>query len=221
MRPGYDDGNWSQGPARLGYGDSVAETTISYGPDWKQKIPTTYFRHSFMVPEEVVFTNLNFRLSRQDGAVVYLNGVEMFRTNMPDGPISFTNRALKRVSGDPAYVFYPTNFAVTSLPKGTNVVAVELHINSPVIPSLGFDMELLGTGYVPGAPHVSVKTTTNGVQLSWPIAIGTSYSLYSSGNLSDPSGWAPQASLVETNANERVVTIIPDGQFRFYRLQKQ
>src|SRR5258708_4850765 len=41
VRPDYDDSTWSSGPARLGYGDRVAATTLSYGPDPKQKHSTT------------------------------------------------------------------------------------------------------------------------------------------------------------------------------------
>ncbi len=44
--PQFDDSSWASGPARLGYGDSVA-TTLSYGPDSGNKYPTTYFRHTF------------------------------------------------------------------------------------------------------------------------------------------------------------------------------
>jgi hypothetical protein len=216
----YDDTGWSSGPARLGYGDSVAATTLSYGPDPIRKNPTTYFRYSLVVPDKVAYTNLNFRLSRQDGAVVWLNGQEAFRMNMPAGPITFTNRALKRVSGDPAYIFYSTNLAAL-LPVGTNQVAVELHINSPVIPSLGFDMELLASGYVIPPPPLSVSLVADGILLSWPADGSTSYALYSNTNLITGAGWVPETSTVQSNGIQRVVKISPDGDQRFFRLKGQ
>jgi hypothetical protein len=217
-RADYDDSGWSNGPARLGYGDAVAATKLSYGPDPIRKNPTTYLRHTFVVPEKVAFTNLNFRLSRQDGAVVWLNGQETFRMNMPDGPILFTNRALKRVSGDASYIFYPTNLAVL-LPTGTNVVAVELHINSPVIPSLGFDMELLASGYRIPPPSLSVSLAADGILLSWPIDSSASYSLYSNTNLTLSSGWVPETTPIQTNGSQLVIKLAPDGSQRYFRLQ--
>ena len=41
-----------------------------------------------------------------------------------------------------AYTFYPTNIAVSNLPAGTNVVAVEVHLYVAGRTSLGFDMEV-------------------------------------------------------------------------------
>lgn len=218
--PGYDDASWSSGPARLGYGDSVAATTISYGPDGKLKFPTTYFRYSFVVPDGVAFTNLNFRISRQDGAVVWLNGREAFRMNMTNGPITYTNRALRRIAGDPSYIFYPTNLVVPFLPAGTNQVAVELHSSSPVSPSLGFDMELLGTGYPITTPSLSANLTGSGIVLSWLCGNGTSYSLYSSENLTDSAAWKPDSSPVQTNGTRCVVSISSYTGSRYFRLQK-
>jgi lysophospholipase L1-like esterase len=221
VQPDYDDSSWSMGPARLGYGDQTVATTISFGPDFIHKIPTSYFRYSFVVPPEVAFTNLNVRLSRQDGAVVWLNGRELFRTNMPTGAITYTNRALKRVNGDAGFTFYPTNLAVSALPAGTNIVAVELHINSPVIPSLGFDMELLASGYRVPPPALSISLDGDRMLLSWMDDGRSSYALYTSNDLVDPATWTPQAGSILNNENQHMIEILPDSNRRFFRLQRQ
>ena len=39
--PAYDDSGWTQGAARLGYGDSEIVTTVDYGPDAADKHITT------------------------------------------------------------------------------------------------------------------------------------------------------------------------------------
>ena len=96
-QPNYDDSGWAGGAARLGYGDPTVFTTVGYGPNATNRYITTYFRDSFVVPGNVTFTNLNFRLARVDGAVVWLNGQEAFRTNMPAGPITYTNLASQPV----------------------------------------------------------------------------------------------------------------------------
>jgi hypothetical protein len=100
------------------------------------------------VPWNAVVTNLNFRLARADGAAVWVNGQEVFRTNLPSGPITYNNVALARMTGFTAHVFYPTNLAMAGLPTGTNLVAVEVHLSSVTNTTLGFDMELIGGGYL-------------------------------------------------------------------------
>jgi lysophospholipase L1-like esterase len=219
-QPGYDDSGWASGTARLGYGDPTVFTTVSFGTNASNKHITTYFRDSFVVPGNVTFTNLNFRLTRVDGAVVWLNGQEAFRTNMPIGPITFTNPASQRaIIYEQPYTFYPTNIAVSNLPAGTNLVAVEVHLYNASRTSLGFDMELIGTGYfLP--PALSIAAAGTNIFLAWPVANGNGYTLYSSTDLTAPGGWTNAAATVQTNSGQYVVTILPDAITRFFRLQK-
>src|SRR5205823_3627916 len=82
---GFGDGSWASGPARLGFGGDGEVTMVSYGPDPNNKYVTTYFRKSFYVTNSAALTTLTLNLLRDDGAVVYLNGVEVRRDNMPAG----------------------------------------------------------------------------------------------------------------------------------------
>src|SRR5687767_2448143 len=75
--------DWQSGPAKLGYGDANVVTPIG-GSDLAERPVTAYFRHSFLV-ENPTFSKLVVRLLRDDGAVVYLNGAEVARSNMPAG----------------------------------------------------------------------------------------------------------------------------------------
>ena len=219
-RPDYDDSGWASGAARLGYGDPAVFTTVSYGMDATNKYVTTYFRGSFVVPGGVAFTNLNFRLARVDGAVVWLNGREAFRTNMPAGPIASTNLASQpTITVDTAYIFYPTNIAVTNLPAGTNLVAAEVHLYRTNRTVLGFDLELIGTGYF-SPPALSITCAGTNIFLSWPVAKGTGYSLYSSTDLTVPGSWAPVAAAVQTNGGQWNVALSPSAAARFFRLQQ-
>ena len=219
-QPGYDDSGWASGAARLGYGDPAVFTTVSFGTNASSKHITTYFRDSFVVPDNVTFTNLNFRLARVDGAVVWLNGQEVFRTNMPAGLITYTNRASQyTILDEQPYTFYPTNIAVSNLPAGTNLVAVEVHLLNPLRPGLGFDLELIGMGcFTPLS--LSIASAGTNIFLAWPVASGTGYTLYSSTDLTAPGSWTNVAATVQTNGGQYVVTILPDAITRFFRLQK-
>jgi hypothetical protein len=219
-QPNYDDSGWASGAARLGYGDPTVFTTVSYGPNATNRQITTYFRDSFVVPGNVTFTNLNFRLTRVDGAVVWLNGREAFRTNLPSGPITYTNLALQPMitarAGTP-YIFYPTNIAVSNLSAGTNLVAVEIHLYAATRTALGFDMELIGTGSF--LPSLSIASAGTNIFLAWPVANGTGYTLYST-DLTAPVSWTNAAATVQTNGGQYLVTLSPDAITRLFRLQK-
>jgi lysophospholipase L1-like esterase len=221
-QPDYDDSGWASGPARLGYGDMAVLTMVSYGPDTTNRYITTYFRHWFIVPGNVAYTNLNFRLSRADGAVVWLNGQEAFRSNMPAGSIAYTNLALSTIPTffDPAHIFYPTNLAVLNLLAGTNLVAVEIHLHSVNRTSNGFDLELLGMGNFLPPPSLTIGLSGGNVLLSWPATNAGGFTLYSTTNLAATGSWMMTAAAVQTNDGQIIVTQAPDTSAKFFHLQR-
>ena len=216
----YDDSAWSNGIARLGYGDPTTATPVSFGPDLTNKLVTTYFRRPFAVPWNAVVTNLNFRLARADGAVVWLNGQEVYRVNLPAGPIAYTNFALNAMTGFTAQIFYPTNIAVTGSLTGTNLIAVEVHLSSATNATLGFDMELIGSGNLLPTPSLSITPVGTNFMLSWPETNNAGFALYSTTNLNPPATWAISTVVPQTNAGMFVVTQAMDSPTRFFRLQQ-
>jgi len=221
VRPDYDDSGWSNGPARLGYGDLAFATKVSYGPASTNKYPTTYFRHALVVPDNVTMTNLVLRLEQEHGTVVWLNGRELWRTNLPVGPIVYTNLALvKPANTDSPYIFTPVNVDVAKLSPGTNVLAVELHQLATNGAAIGFDMELIGTGYPVSQPALSTVTVGTNLIFTWPADVGGGgFGLYTTTNLAATS-WAPVSPWAQTNGGQLVVTQTLDPGNRFFRLQK-
>jgi len=218
-QPGFDDSTWSTGIARFGYGDLDIVTTNSYGPDLANKFITTYFRRSFVVPWNMAVTNLNFRLARADGAVVWLNGQELFRTNLPSGPIAYSNLALSSMTGFTSHIYYPTNIAITNSLKGTNQLAVELHLDSVTNTSAGFDMELFASGSLIAPPTLSIAQSGGNFLLSWPATNADGFTLYTTTNIA-AGNWSASTALAQTNAGQNVVTQSPDASVRFFRLQR-
>jgi hypothetical protein len=119
----FDDSGWASGPAPLGYGDPHIVTQVDFGNDPNDKRRTTYFRQSFEVTGVALSADIG--LMRDDGAVVYLNGVEVARDNMPEGAIDFDTRAIDDNFDELTY--YPFEVDETQLVVGTNVIAVEVH----------------------------------------------------------------------------------------------
>jgi hypothetical protein len=219
-QPGFDDSTWSQNAGRLGYNIFGITSSVGYGPSSTNKYITTYFRNAFFVPGNVIYTNLSVRLNRVDGAVVWLNGRELYRVNLPAGPITYQTQAATSVSqtGDDSNTYFPTNLPIASLPAGTNVVAVEIHKYSPAGAGITFDLELFGNGVY--RPTISFTSTSHLLQLAWPSNY-TTFSLQSATSLSSPNAWqiVPGPYLLSNNSFEASIPINA-GSTQFFRLIK-
>jgi hypothetical protein len=218
-QPQYDDSAWAEGPARLGYSTPGVITTVSFGTNSANKYLTTYFRRAFVVPANVLYTNLNLRLNRVDGAIVWLNGREIFRANLPSGPVTFQTQASIATLGDLMHDYFPTNVPIAGLPPGTNVVAVEVHKFSPTQPSLSFDLELFGTGEF--APGLAASREGADFTVRWPATNNAGFILLSGTNLSRPAAWSPLGGpyLLNGGVYEYHEPLIQSQAANFYRLQ--
>ncbi len=145
-----DDPIWTDsGPSPLGYGDDHATTVdfVDTDPNTNgiQKNITTYFRTVLNVTDVNEFTSLTMDLIRDDGAIVYLNGIEVIRSNMPDGPIDETTVASSTVGGDDETTFFTFDVDPNLLVEGDNVIAVEIHQRAANSSDINFDLQLSGT----------------------------------------------------------------------------
>ncbi len=137
----FDDSAWPSGAAPLGYGDTAA-TAVGFGPDPLQKHVTTYFRGLFDVPDPTALTTLRLRLRRDDGAVVYVNGLALLRNNLPGTPGPDV-LAVNAIEGDDESVWIESTIWLDALNAGSNTIAVEVHQGSVDSDDLAFDLELL------------------------------------------------------------------------------
>jgi hypothetical protein len=140
--PSFNDGSWKSGNAELGYGDGGEATVVSYGPSPTNKYITTYFRKSFNLADKTGITALELSLIRDDGAVVYLNGTEIFRSNLPSGPIYYNTLAPTYIDGANESTFVVNNVSASALLNGNNVIAVEIHQNSVASSDISFNLQL-------------------------------------------------------------------------------
>ena len=83
----FDDSKWKSGRVPLGYGDPGLGTEVRWGPDESSKFIATWFRRTFDRPELKSGERLVLIFCVDDGAEIYLNGQELGRVNMPDGPL--------------------------------------------------------------------------------------------------------------------------------------
>lgn len=143
--PLFDDRGWSSGAAEFGYGDDDEATRIYFGPDPNNKFITTYFRHAFVVTNASLYTNLTVGFLRDDGGVIYLNGKEALRSQMPDGIIGSRTLAMQPPTfGIDESTFFEGQIDPAFLQEGTNTLAVEVHQATVDSSDVSFDLELLG-----------------------------------------------------------------------------
>jgi len=171
---GFNDSTWPSGAAQLGYGDGDEVTTVGFGPDANNKFITTYFRRAFSVTNAGAFNALTLRLMRDDGAVVYLNGVEVWRTNMPTGTVGFSTPASVAIAGADESTFVQMTLS-PSLVTGTNVLAVELHQSGGTSTDISFDLQLIGSdgsASVTRGPYLQIGTP-NSTIVRWRTNVAT------------------------------------------------
>ncbi|MGZ8898971.1 MAG: Calx-beta domain-containing protein, partial [Limisphaerales bacterium] len=151
----YPASDWPSGAAQLGYGDGD-EVTVTRTEGIPHSV-SAYFRKSFVLFSAVTNARVRFRMVRDDGAVVYINGAEVVRDGMPPGEI--THETLATISaGENENAFREYTATVSHLRAGTNVVAVEVHQVNAASSDLSFDFELNLVSNFTLLPVVSLTT---------------------------------------------------------------
>ena len=130
----YSVSRWNTGYAPIGYGKNEVSSTASF-------LPCYYFRKQFSLSSapqaDDVFT-LDFTVD--DGAIVYVNGKEAGRYNMPSGSVSYSTLATSYAPGNPDTG--SMTLSASLFKKGTNVIAVEVHNNQTSSSDILWDASL-------------------------------------------------------------------------------
>tara|TARA_B100001029_G_scaffold170531_1_gene166424 strand:+ start:785 stop:4033 length:3249 start_codon:yes stop_codon:yes gene_type:complete len=150
--PDFDDSAWKKGETVIGFGNNNITTIAERGGVDARNI-TFYFRKEFNFSSKLndsfskIGKELSLRLGilRDDGAVIYLNGEEIARDNMPEGEINSTTLASSSVVGTGESTYHEKNINPKfELKLGKNVIAVEVHQITSGSGDLGFDLHLDG-----------------------------------------------------------------------------
>jgi PKD repeat protein len=137
--PTFDASGWSSGPAVLGFGPSSVVTKIDTFSDPSQRPLAAYFTRQFQVDDASAVTQLTLNTVADDGIVVYVNGTEVGRTNMPSGtigPNTFASTSVPTSSAQHPTFDVPTSLLV----DGTNVISAETHLNYRKTANVTFDL---------------------------------------------------------------------------------
>jgi len=164
--PGYVDSWWGSGAALL-YSESGAlpapkNTPLSLGAT------TYYFRTHFALGvDPSLVTQFEFSTVIDDGAVFYLNGVEVEpRLRMTSGEIGYGTYA----SGSVYNATYegPVSIPTDNLVAGDNVFAVEVHQATPGSSDVVFGLQLDATGTFPTFHRTGDSDSNSATDFSSP-----------------------------------------------------
>lgn len=137
----FNDSSWKIGSSPLGYGDDYSETdpslpvgtNIGFGKD-DDKYITSYFRKEIDVKNLNDIKELEVFLHVDDGAVVYINGVEAFRRGINDTVVNYASVG-KFKEKEETFVI-PKSL----LKEGNNLIAAEVHQDGPTSSDLWFEL---------------------------------------------------------------------------------
>ena len=216
LDPKFHALEWPLGRAQFGYGGDEV-TTLPTAPNGGRPI-TTYFHKVFTVSNPKPYTALLVRLLRDAGAVVYLNGVEIARSNMTGGAVNFQTPALTEAYGRDSGTFFPIHAPKTALVRGVNVLAVELHQTSANDAAASFDCELVATTlasptFVLRGPYLQ-NVSQNAATIRWRTDVPTaSYLKWGGSKRSTRNGLKDDT--LTTEHELRIVGLAPDSVYYY------
>ncbi|MEN9282704.1 MAG: hypothetical protein RLZZ179_197 [Verrucomicrobiota bacterium] len=141
--PGLGPAVWKEGKSPLGYGEATVATKLDFGKDPAQKPVTAFFRRDFPLRELREGESLYAMLAMDDGAVVYLNGKEVARLNLPRGEVKADTTAVRALADSQEGYYVRLRLPGDALKPGeVNTLAVEVHQCDAASSDLFFDLSL-------------------------------------------------------------------------------
>ncbi len=125
----FDDSGWEEGATGIGYGDGDDVTDLL---DMRDSYGAVFCRKEFNLDRQAP---LALRVTYDDGIVVFVNGTEVERLNMPPGPVSANLLARSAVESVLATVPIPLELLIV----GRNAIAVSVHNAALNSSDLSFD----------------------------------------------------------------------------------
>jgi hypothetical protein len=219
--PGYDDSAWPVGQGLL------ADESCTCLPEpirteliTANNRPTFYFRTTFDFAGNPASTSLTFTNLIDDGAVIYLNGVEIQRIGMPSGVVSNAMFSSRNINNATAYdVFVTSGDLLTNLVVGQNVLAVEVHQlnanSSDVVWGASLTAASGGLADVTRGPYLQVGTPTS-IVVRWRTDSATDSRVWFGTNATDLTMIADNV-VVAIDHEVAVMNLSPDTKY-FYAI---
>jgi hypothetical protein len=152
----FNDVAWKEGPGQLGYGDNDEATVVGFGGVTTARFITTYFRKTFTLADASIYKGYALKIIRDDGVILYANGVEKFLDNATTAS-TYTTLATATVGGTTVLenTPIPATLSQTDIVSGSNTFAVEIHQITASSSDISFDLQLSGISKFAGVTNPS------------------------------------------------------------------
>ncbi len=212
---GYDDSTWTSGPTGIGRDASANGVPIVTPAYPIADSSATFLRRNFFLPSSTVGVTLSIRHVFEDGAVVYINGVEAGRFNAPTGTLSVASRAPANAP-DPTPISAVLPLSTAGLVAGDNLIAVVVLQTGATSSDMEFALELsanIGT-FAAGPATIIVPPASQTVAEGANVSL----SVVADGALPLTYQWSRNGSpiLNATNASFSILGVLPSqgGNYR-------
>ncbi|KAK8800569.1 hypothetical protein WA158_006887 [Blastocystis sp. Blastoise] len=102
---------------------------------------TQYYRGLFTIENIDLYASYNIQLYLYGGVIIYINGYEIYRYNLPDGILSYSIFANSEyIPGH--YIYTSGSSQISTLIEGINTIAIEIHQGSISNTTYIFDCSL-------------------------------------------------------------------------------
>gem|GEM_PF-991153 len=214
--PWVDVAAWTISPAKFGWGENDDVTSLQAG------ITRAVFVHTFTAASVVSLDSLTLNLRRDDGAIVFLNGEEVARDNLPAGDLDENTLAQSSVFGAAERMFFPYTIDLAKLAEGTNVLSIAVHQVAQNSNDMSFDAELVAARLASCTPLVlDADLYKDTGMLGWDTDPGRVYSIEYCDDLR-VGNWITATTITASGA--RIEMLDPTGapvMRRCYRIRGQ
>lgn len=131
---GFNDDSWAIGTGHMGFGNGDEQTLLTSG------LISYYFRKKVSVDDADQLQDIYMHVVHDEGAIIYINGVEAARSEMmPLGTISHTTAARQTINDDLENSFFTYKIDKSYFVTGENTIAISVRNRSASEEDVSFD----------------------------------------------------------------------------------
>lgn len=148
---------WTSGTGSMGFNSSQTTTIPNNGI-------TSYFVKTVSVTSPLLYSGFTFNYKYDDALVIYVNGVEIKRVNLPGGTIAYNTVASANANTTGTVTIPASNFTA-----GNNIIAVELHQRTSGNTDALFDLSITGNAlatYNSSSANLILPAGTNNIRFA-------------------------------------------------------
>ena len=148
---GFNDSGWPLGISHFGFGESDEQTILNTG------IVSYYFRKKVNITNLSQLNDVYMHLVHDDGAVIYVNGQEVARSEMiPLGTITHNTAARQSINNSNENNFYTYKISSNYFVNGINTIAITMRNRSAFNEDVSFDCYITSDfSYNQDGPYIS------------------------------------------------------------------